>query len=684
MAWRAGSVVVAVALMGCGAGKALPETLPIQQRAELLAFASCAELEQYVEDTAVQDMRSQLQLSSDSSSGIRADAPTLNAGAETTGKSAGPQSYTTTNTQVAGVDEADFVKNDGTRVFVLSANTLYLNQSWPANELKTLSKLEIEGYPREMFLDEKNHLVVFSSAYTRYPMDRWPGISCLGMECGYSYSTSVKVTVIDVADLSAPKVTQQYFLPGQYASSRRIGASVRIVTNDAFQYPAGVRWSPDYQPGLYEDKARLAAAYDALVVENEKKIRTQDLAGWMPQARRKLADGTVKELGYDCTRFHRPNAPAKLGIVSVATLNLDSPDALRQTSIVAQSGELYASPTSLYVATRHWWWWPAPGQADHTYLHKFDITQPDDAVYVASGGVAGHIVDQFSMDEHNGFFRVATTLATRVADTQNPQNRWGRIETTNRVSVLAEQGGALNVVGQTEDLAPGERLFSSRFQGDRGYLVTFRQVDPFFTLDLSNPSAPKKVGELKIPGFSTYLHPVDAQHILAVGTYVPENNADWQQRALKLSLFDVSDFANPKEQATALVGTAYASSEALWDHKAFNYFPEKKLLAIPFTDWNPRANGSSYWSSFNTELKVFSVDPAVGITPRGAVSLKDMYQVYNANNWSYFWVPAVRRSVMADDFVYAISDAGIRVAHISNLSAPVGQVSFDRYVPGTK
>ncbi len=686
--WMLGAAALGV---GCGsAGSKVSE--PIQQRAELLAFNSCPELEAYIEQTAVDDMRTQLTQARDGRGwygdvldgrgGFEATAGAPNAPAAE--KAAGPSSYTTTNTQVAGVDEADFVKNDGTRLFVLSANKLYLNQSWPANELKTLSKLEIEGYPREMFLDEKNHLVVFSNVYTRYPIDRYAGIACLGLDCGYSYANSVKVTVIDVADMSAPKVTHQYFLPGSYTSSRRIGSAVRVVMGDAFNWPAGMRWYPDYQPGLYEDKARLAASYDALMEQNEKLIRAQELSAWMPHAKRKLADGTMIDLGYDCSRFHRPNAPAKLGVVTVATLNLDAPDSLRQTSIVAYAGEVFASPSSLYVATRHWWWWPAPGQQDYTYLHKFDITQPDDARYVASGGVEGHIVDQFSMDEHKGFFRVATTIATRVPDTQNPQNTWGRVETTNRVSVIAERAGTLEVIGRTEDMATGERIFSSRFVGDKGYVVTFRQVDPFFTLDLSDPTAPKKVGELKIPGFSTYLHPLDENHILTIGTYVPEDNTDWQRRALKLSIFDVTDFAHPKESASQLVGTAYSGSEALYDHKAFNYFAEKKLLAIPFTDWNYQATGQSYWTSFTSELRVFSVDPVTGFTARGAVSLKDMYQVYSSYDWTYYWVPAVRRSVMADDFVYAISDAGVRVANLANLSSPVGQLNFDRYISPTK
>ena len=250
-----------------------------------------------------------------------------------------------------------------------------------------------------------------------------------------------------------------------------------------------------------------------------------------------------------CDAFSKVNAPTRLGQVSVVTLDLAA-NSINRTSILAEPGEIYASASNLYVATRHWWWWPAPGQRDTTYLHKFDISQPGSAVYVASGTVDGHIVDQFSMDEAaSGHFRVVTTINTRVVDPTNPNNWWGTTQTTNRLSVLGENAGYLDVVGQSPDLAPGESVMSSRMIGDKGFVVTFRQVDPLFTFDLSDPTNPRKVGELTIPGFSTYLHPMDANHLLTIGTYMPApangQPQNWQARALQLAIFDVSDMAHP-------------------------------------------------------------------------------------------------------------------------------------------
>jgi Beta propeller domain len=681
-----------MASAGC-AGPAPKNPPAVVNRATLQAFSgpnACRDLEEYLEDTAVMQMRTELEAARDGvpswgwwgGFGLRevADAAPQ---ATTAGANAGPTDYTTTNNQVAGVDEADFVKNDGTRIFALSGRTLHAVKSWPAAETQVLGRLALEGYPRELFLDGTDRAVVFSSIYRSYPLSNARGVACDALDCGYYDSNSVKVTVVDVSDLTNLRVLREYDLPGHYNSARKIGSSVRLVMSDNFNFPAGFKWSPDWSEGLWEDKPRLRRAYDAIMADNERIIRQQSLTQWMPDA--KLHEnGQVTSLPHPCEAFSRTNAPTRLGTVSVTTINLAN-NALGRVSVLAEPGEIYASHDNLYVATRHWWWWPQPGQRDTTYFHKFDITSPDSTIYVASGAVDGHIVDQFSMDEAaSGHFRVVTTINTRVADTDNPGNWWGRIETTNRLSVLGENAGTLEVVGRSVDLAVGERVMSSRMLGNKGFVVTYRQVDPLFTFDLSDPTNPRQVGELKVPGFSTYLHPIDEQHLLTIGTYLPEpvngQAPDWRARALQLAIFDVSDMANPRQTFTQLVGTAYGWSEAMHEHKAFNYFPAKKLLAIPFSDWTSGLSGQTYWDSFVSDLRVFSVDVNTGFTLKGAVSLSDMYRVQQYTNWVYYWTPSVRRSVMADDYVYAISDAGLRVAHISNLAQPLASARFDRAV----
>ena len=682
--WQQAGVLAALTLAGCGNG--IPEPESVQQAITLEGFGDCAGLEQYLEDRAVLAMKADLTARAETNGdwiGFGFPGRAMNDASPTAameasgGKSSatptGPSEFTTTNTQVAGVDEADFVKNDGTHILVLSGQTLLVNKSWPADQLATVSKLAIEGWPREMFLDEKSRVVVFSQVYRAYEWAAQEYYCQEGLgrgECDHDFSNTLKLTVVDLADDTDPQVVREEYLPGTYLSSRRVGAAVRVVTSDPFRWPAGIRFTPEGSEAVFRDKALRVKAFEALMDENETLIRAQGLDQWLPAGVRKLPDGTTISVPYVCADFLRPSGATELGVLTVATLNLDDATApVERTSVLARADEVYASASGLYVANHHWWWWPRMGQQNFTYLHKFDITSPGKAVYLASGAVEGHIVDQFSMDEHQGYLRVAATRAERVADSESWFGSW---QTSSRVAVLAERDGALQLVGKTDDLAAGERLYSSRFMGERGFLVTFRQTDPLFSLDLSDPSNPKQIGELKVPGFSTYLHPIDPGHLLAIGS---------DSGMVKLSLFDVSDLVQPKELFTRQVGTYSGSSEAQYEHKAFNYFPAKKLLAIPFYDWSPQSYGSDYiWSSFVSDLRVFRVDPGTGIDEVGAIEMTDVFSRGGGGyyGWSWYWNPGVRRSVMADDFVYAVSDGGIRSANVNALASPLKTVLFDQ------
>lgn len=496
-----------------------------------------------------------------------------------TGNPAAPDDYTGTNNQVDGVDEADFVKNDGTRIFVLSGQRLYLHRSWPAASLQAVSWLKLEGVPRQMFL-RGDKVLVFSEVYQPSSSGPSGGAGCApmgpcdGYGYGYGYGSSfTKVTTVDVSDLAAPHVTGELYLAGGYQDARLTGGSARLVLRDSFRWPEAVRWWPDYSQDLWDDQTRLEKEIDKLMEQNERLIRAASLADWMPEGRYKRPDGAVEAVGYDCRDFHKTNAPTRLGFVTVASLDLDAQvmQAPSRTTLVTEPGEVYATANALYLATPHWWWWPEAGQSDYTYVHKLDLSQPHRAGYVASATVEGTLLNSFSMDEHEGVLRVATTLTRRVAA---PGNDWGNLELSNRLSTYREEDGELKLLGQSEELAPGERIYSARFLGDKGYVVTFRQVDPLFTFDLSDPAHPRKVGELKVPGFSSYIHPLDENHLLTVGVHVDESG-DWRTRSLKLSLFDVTDPAHPRESFTQWVGTAYGWSDALYEHKAFNFFPAK-------------------------------------------------------------------------------------------------------------
>ena len=280
----------------------------------------------------------------------------------------------------------------------------------------------------------------------------------------------------------------------------------------------------------------------------------------------------------------------------------------------------------------------------------------------------GALLNQFSMDEHAGHLRVATTRTRWNMPTPEEQ-------TSNRVSVLAPVGTELRTVGETELVAPGERIFSSRFVEDTGYVVTFRQVDPLFVIDLSVPTRPRVMGLLKIPGFSTYLHPLDAQHLLAIGN---DFEADGTTRnGVALSIYDVSTPSAPRLKHKALIGTSSGHSEALYDHKAFTTYKlagsDELLVAVPFTDWTRSEGDPEFFNQFQSTLKLFRVSP-LGILGTGELSVSDLYAANDESRFGWWYAPNVRRGVFIDQYVYAISDAGLKVAEINNLRNVVAVV----------
>ena len=667
----------------------------IETRVHLARAGTCESLTRQVQDTAVRQMRSQMD---EWKRGSVYSAPAAGGAAATPTATGGPASYSTTNTQVAGVDEADFVKNDGTRIFVLAGRTLFAATSWPPQSLAVAGKLEIEGWPSSMFL-EGNQLVVFSSTWT-VPPGGGMGIPsggagttvapCPSQGCYWGWATS-KITVVDVSDLSSPKAASEVYLPGYSTGARRVESSVRLVLSDTVRWPEAIRWWPEYDPALYQDKDKLAAAIAALEDANEAIIRATPLQSWFPEGKRKLADGTAIDVGYNCSDFYLSNAPERLGLVTIATLDLAHLDrGVSRASIVGEAGVLYATKSRLYLASNHWWWWPMAGQRDWTYVHGFDIADPSEARYFGSGGVEGHVADQFAMDEHEDHLRVATSTVKLIDDPAIAGSF--RFELGSRLSILAPQpaadgGSTLALVGEIPELEAGERLMATRFVGVHGFAVTFRYVDPLVTLDLSDPTHPRKVAELTLPGFSTYLQPIDENHLLAIGVelpLLPGGRPDWSHRSLELSLFDVTDLASPKRTAHALVGTAWAYSEALWDHHAFNWYrpdaTKPGLLAIPFSDWVQPAP-SPWWTGFVSDVRVFSVDSATGIAQVGSLGMNDVYIQQGSGDWTWWYRPWVRRSVMSTDqagttFVYAVSDGGLRTAALPHLDVPLATALF--------
>ena len=663
-------------VVGCSSssGNNVPAPIGIDRSPRLTQVAGCGQLETAIEDALVLQMKSTIEQirKSDYYLGVGggpvpAGGPVLAGPAAAGG---GPTSVSTTNTQVAGVDEADFVQNDGTRIAVLAGGRLHLLSSWPAEAMTETASLPIAGWARDMFLSG-NQVVVFSNVYVPRAIEGThpicapaPGPAMgIAAFCGYWANDVTQITTVDVSDITHPRITAEILLPGSYQSARRIDASVRVVMSDTFPIPDGVKYWPDLPPGASKDDRN--KALDALEATNEALIRGRSLDEWLRKGEVRLPDGTRTPLPYACSEFSLSSAPTRPGLVIVATLDLATDRLKSRSAAFADPGTLYASKDTLYVASAHWWWWPEAGQVDATYVHAFDLRNPDTAPYLGSGVIDGTVNDQYGMDELDGALRVATHLTTRVAD----GTPWGTLQQSNRISVLALQSGALKLVGKTGDYGDGERTFGTRFLGTRGFVITARQVDPLFTFDLTDPAHPTKVGELEMPGFIAYLHPVDETHLVGIG----REPGTLGRMQLKVALLDVTSLAAPKVQAVQLVGEGWSYSDALWDPKAFTWLPAQKMLAIPFADYGN--------TTFVSDLRLFQLDPVAGsITSLKSLSMSDVYQTWSGETWSWSWSPWIRRGILADSpsgqFVYAISDAGVRSAKVASLPAWLQTVKF--------
>src|SRR5205823_8376791 len=271
---------------------------------------------------------------------------------------------------------------DGTRIFALSGGKLFAAGSWPAASLAVTGEVEIEGWPTGMYLDSGRIVVLSAVPPARDPdtgMGLCPVTSGPSFMCGYFGPSTTKLTSIDAATLD---VTGEVWLPGNSWHSRRVGSRVYVVLTDPARWPAGIKWWPDGD--VWKDPERFASATHALEDANEKLIRAAPLSSWLPPARRKLAGGETVDVPYDCTQFSIGNAPVRLGFATVASLDLVHPDAPpARTTILGQTEMVYASQQSLYLLNPHWWWWDAEGNADWSYVHRFDISQPGAAKYLA-------------------------------------------------------------------------------------------------------------------------------------------------------------------------------------------------------------------------------------------------------------------------------------------------------------
>lgn len=478
-------------------------------------------------------------------------------------------SATGTNVQEAGVEEPDLAKTDG-EILVRVRDRHLVVDDVTGTQPRRLSRLRLPG----PWLDRHEVLLVGDTALV------------LGEQSGYGWHTFVDtafrvapgpsagarthLTRVDLSDPAAPLVLEHQRVDGSLVAAREYGdGNTRVVVSTGL-------------PQLDFVRPTSLRSRRVAVRANRVIVREAPVEAWLPGIRR--GDGTGRHQLLDCAAVLQPDRPSGFGTLSVLTFPVADPTAMSATAVLAAGSLAYSSPDRLYVATIDQSWWDdvVPLGADDggrvadapgTEVHAFALDGPTTS-YVASGRVPGTVRDRWSFSEHEGRLRVATALG----------RGWDPRE--NSVQVLAEEGERLRVVGAVTGLGPREQIQSVRWLGDLAIVVTFRQVDPLYTLDLADPERPRILGELKIPGFSAYLHPLGGGLLLGLGE---DADRDGTSTGGQAAVFDLADLGDVRRADRVALGH-WERFAAAWEPRAFTYLPERRLALAGIDDW--RRGGS--------------------------------------------------------------------------------------------
>jgi inhibitor of cysteine peptidase len=579
-----------------------------------------------------------------------AEAKLLAAPAAADSAAAAPVGRSETNVQVQGVDEEDSVKvDDAGYIYQIHRNQVRIIRGLPPAAPTLVKTLDFDEsfQPAGLYVAGRR-LVVVGTVWKPEPLEKRAGPIFWGG--GFS---AAKALVYDTSDQARPRLEREVSIEGGYVDSRRIGQAVYLL---ARAYPRYYRFEP---------------------AERRQARSPADLLPTVSDSAYGFGTETTVPLGkvYYLPEFVEPD----YGVV--AGFRLDRPERPADVRAYLGTGEVvYASTRNLYLSASHY---------PFVALGR-DIVTPDDTRnapvrqttrlfkfaldngrtrFLAGGEVPGTVLNQFSMDEHGEYFRIATTLD----DWTSPQT-----QSRNNIYVLNDR---LDVVGSLTDLAPGERIYAARFIGDRGYLVTYRLVDPLFVIDLSRPTDPKVLGELKIPGYSAYLHPYDENHLIGFGkdaqvVQAGTEGADqfWQgmgafYQGMKLALFDVSDVGRPRELHSVLIGDRGTESELLWNHKALYFDPERHLFGFPIQialipGKTPQTPASEYGQPVFQGALVYEVTPEKGFVRKAALSHLAAGEPPTWENSEGF----INRLFRIESGLYTLSERLLRVHDIDTFS----------------
>ncbi|MCZ8512054.1 beta-propeller domain-containing protein [Paenibacillus filicis] len=618
--------------------------------------------------------------------------------------------HSATNVQVQGVDEADVIKTDGSYIYQVNRNRVLVIKAQPAEQMSVIGTVYFEDKnfnPREIYVDDK-HLIVIGGTYATEPgslpkpvplnsgpagtPDAAAGSSAAVQAIPQAelqarsiaiwhgpVRSSTKTLVYDLTDRSHLKLIRDTELEGNYVSSRKVDSSLYVVTNKNMnRFP------------LLRGNA-----------SPEVKQTADDLPAYRDSA---AGDGFI-QIGYEDIRYFPKSVVPQY--LLIGALPLDQPEKKMQvTSYLGSGNQVYASVQNLYVTANELE--PAAPKTEtaapggdaaapaakpvrpvpremSSVIYKFGM-EDGTVSYKGRGKVPGTALNQYAMDEQDGYFRIATTKG----------DTWRNDEYTskNNVYVLNE---SMATVGKIEDIAPGERIYSVRFMGSRAYMVTFKQTDPLFVLDLKDPAAPKILGQLKIPGYSDYLHPYDENHLIGFGkdaVEVPAKNGSGgadrtvaYHQGMKLALFDVTDVEHPVEMFKQTIGDRGTDSELLHNPKALLFSKEKNVLAFPISVAevkNKAASGpeaaAAYGNFVFQGAYVYSLDLTQGFRLRGTVTHLTADDVQKAGRAWYGSERNINRLLYIGDTLYSASMSEVKANDLATLKE-TGSVQLPPWKP---
>ncbi len=633
------------------------------------------------------------------------DAPT--SGSVDSGDRNREGDFSGTNNQEVGVDEADFLKTDGYNIYMLNGDNLVIMGIPEFGEVTLRSNISLEGNPLQMML-EGDKLVIASMIYTwNLPVSH--PLTDLVVES--QVNSLVKYTVVDITDKTSPAVNRELYIEGNYHTSRLVDGTVRSVTH-IWSNLNGVRnWVQLPENYWSEDGVTKMEIWNRSIVEtieyNNQIISSLTLEDFAPKMYESMESGmfVYPVSSQECSEFSASEGSAGRGFTSIITLDLFGDDVEMEVDHITSSwAHVYSSQNMLVLAepANDWWWfWRNTDWDDATNIHSFDISEAGSTQYIGSGRVDGTVQDQFSISEFEGSIRIASTsdawarwwLVDEVDEDGEPV--WSGPK--NQVSILQpDEEGNLDQIGFIGDIAIGERIWSARFVGDRGYLVTFQNIDPLWVIDLSIPTDPTILGELEVPGVSTYIHPVNENTLLTIGIGPGADGLGLDWSSTQISLFDISDPSNPTLADTLpispvqpdescedvrICGWSWSWSEATFEHKAFNYWAPENLLAVPLSTYRYTYNQNDEYGSYEyvSMLNVLNVDIVnMSLSEHGIIDHSSFYNSDDSDTyWWYSYSTDIRRSIFMGDYLYAFSALGVTIHRTSDLN-PIQEL----HIPG--